>query len=116
MTDYIHLDRQPNVTKIRAEADGIELRHIHIEKAGTVIPQHSHKFSHMTVVACGAIRVELNGVVKGDFVSPSVIDIPAGTKHLFTTLVDDTVIECIHNISRTGEIEIAEEHQLIGVK
>lgn len=106
--------KQPNVTKIRAEADGIELRHIHVEKAGTIIPQHSHNFPHLTVIASGAVRVELDGKVKGSYDAPSVIMIGAGTKHLFITLVDDTVIECIHNISRTGVIEIREEHQIVG--
>lgn len=106
------LDQQPTVTKFRAEADGIEVRHIHVHKAGTAVPQHSHKFPHLTVIAAGGIRAVLDGEHKGDFFAPSALNIPAGTKHLFLTLADNTVIECVHNVSRSGEIEVQEEHQL----
>jgi hypothetical protein len=111
---YVKLDRQPDVTKFRAEADGIEVWHTHIHKAGTIVPQHAHKFPHLTVLSAGAVRVELDGEVKGQYAAPWAIYIAAGTKHLFTTLADDTVIDCIHNVSRRGHIELAEEHQIVG--
>jgi quercetin dioxygenase-like cupin family protein len=106
----VALARQPEVTKFTAEADGIEVRHVVIHKAGTVIPQHAHKFPHLTVVAAGSVRLWLDGTLKGDTRAPGAIMIGAGTKHLIMALEDGTVIECVHNVSRSGEIEIADEH------
>jgi len=113
MPEYVKLDRQPDVTKFRAEADGIEVRHIHVHRAGTAVPQHSHEFPHLTVVAAGGMKVHLDGKFIGEYWAPSAINIPAETKHLFVTLADNTVIECVHNVSRTGEIEIRDEHQIV---
>ena len=113
MREYFKLDRQPEVTKFRAEADGIEVWHTLVHKTGTAIPQHSHCFPHLTVFAYGGARVELDGEYKGDYWAPSALYVPAGTKHLFITLADNTAIDCIHNVSRRGQIEVAEEHQIV---
>ena len=114
MIEYVRAAEQAAVTKFRSEADGIEVWHNHVPRAGTILPQHSHPFPHLTVMPCGAVRLELDGELIGEFAAPWSRVIPAGTKHLFTTLVDDTVIECIHNVSRTGKIEILERHDLVG--
>lgn len=58
------------------------------------------------------MRAWKDGVLLGDFTAPHFIFIPAHTKHRFQTLEDGTIMWCIHNISRTGAVEIAEEHQL----
>jgi quercetin dioxygenase-like cupin family protein len=111
---YVKLDRQPDVTKFRAEADGIEVWHTLIHKAGTYVPQHAHPHPHLTVIGAGGMRAWLDGAELGDFFAPSAIYIPAGTKHLFLTLADNTALDCIHNVSRRGHIEVAEEHQIVG--
>lgn len=110
---FIKHDEQPGVAKFRAEEDGVEVRHLHVYRSGTYIPQHAHKHSHLTVVAFGSVRVWLDGAHRGDYAAPAAIDIPAGTKHLFLTLAPDTVLECIHNVSRTREIEVQEEHEIV---
>lgn len=104
---FVRAPHQPIITKMRAEADGIEVWHNRIHKAGTILPQHSHCFPHLTVIAQGSVRVILDNEVKGEFAAPSCLIIPAGQAHTFVTLEDNTVLECIHNVTRTGKIEIA---------
>lgn len=101
-------------------ADGVFIKQMAIPRAGTLIPQHSHKYDHTSMLAVGAIRVWQDGALRGDFTAPTGLTIKAGTKHTFLSLVDDTVVYCIHNIARTGrsgrtgEVEIADEHQFEG--
>jgi quercetin dioxygenase-like cupin family protein len=92
--------------------DGIFVKSMCVAKAGTVIPQHAHAYEHSSFVALGSVRVWKDGVLLGDFSAPRFILIPPRTKHRFQTLEDGTIVFCIHNISRTGAVEIAEEHHL----
>lgn len=101
-------DRWPTVTKFRAEADGIEVRHILIHKAGHGIREHKHKFAHLTVVSAGAMRAWLDGVLQGDIYAPGSLYVGAGVRHTLMALADDTALQCVHNISRSGEIELAD--------
>lgn len=95
-------------------ADDIFVKQVHVPKAGTYLPQHSHKFDHTSLIAAGSVRVWTDGICMGVFEAPKPIFIAAGKKHLFCTMKDNTVIYCIHNVSR-GEIEVSEEHHLVGV-
>lgn len=95
-------------------ADGVFIKQMAIPKAGTMVPQHSHVFDHTSMLARGSVRVWKDGVLDGDVVAPAGIFIAAGIKHAFLALEDETIIYCIHNISRIGNVEIAEEHQLKG--
>jgi quercetin dioxygenase-like cupin family protein len=105
------LDEQPITVEIKM-ADGIFIKSHHVKKADTYLPQHSHTYDHTSMIARGSVRVWKNGWHIGDFVAPKGIIIEANTKHIFVTLEDDTIIYCIHNISRTGEIDIHEENNL----
>lgn len=88
-------------------ADGVFIKEMTIPFAGTCVPQHSHEYAHTSFVARGAVSVE--GKV---YAAPAPIFIPAHKKHRFVALVDDTLILCIHNVSRSGAVEVHEEHQL----
>ncbi len=102
---------QPPVVEF-VEADGIFIKQMYLHEVGTLVPQHSHKYEHVSMLACGAVRVWVDGDLVGDFEAPRPIIIQANRKHLFQSLLPDTIIYCIHNIERTGAVEIAEEHQL----
>lgn len=93
--------------------DGIAVVSWLVEKAGTVMPQHSHSYPHISQLAVGKVRVWKDREFLGEFAAPAQIVIEAHTKHTFETLADHTHILCIHNVSRHGEIEIAEEHQIV---
>jgi quercetin dioxygenase-like cupin family protein len=85
-----------------------------IPEAGTIVPQHAHNYDHVSYVASGAVHVWADGEYLGETRGPDGIVIRAGVKHLFQAVDDGTVVLCIHRIDRSGEIEIAEEHQILG--
>lgn len=105
---------QPAITDIKI-VDGIFVKQIAVRAAGMIIPQHSHSWDHLSMIAAGAVRVWADGEPLGDFRAPAGIAIKAGVKHTFLTIEPGTIIYCIHNISHTGEIDVVEEHQLPGV-
>jgi hypothetical protein len=41
------------------------------------------------------------------------VTILANRPHTFLTLEDNTVILCIHNVSRTGDIEVTRENNMV---
>jgi quercetin dioxygenase-like cupin family protein len=108
----MELAEQPISTEIKM-ADGVFTKSMVVRKEGTLIPQHSHRYSHVSVLVRGSVRVEADGRFLGAFDAPAGIVIAAGVKHLFETLVDDTIILCVHDIGTAEAVEIAEEHQIV---
>jgi len=114
MTKYIRHPDQPTSVDIRL-VDGVFVKATTFRHAGMFAPQHAHEFAHLSYIASGSVRVFADGVLLGDFTAPASIVIPAGVKHLFEILADDTVVLCIHNADRLddeGEPAVREEHQL----
>jgi quercetin dioxygenase-like cupin family protein len=111
MMDYEIAPEQPYGVEIKM-ADGIFVKQMAIPRAGTIIPQHSHKYDHLSMLARGSVRVWRDGADKGVFHAPTGITIPAGCKHTFRSLEDNTVLYCVHRIDRADEVEILEEHQI----
>lgn len=98
--------------------DGIFIKQVHVRERGTYLPQHSHAYEHATMIAHGSVKVWVDGeldrrVPEGIYKAPVPVMIAAGVKHLFLALEDDTVLFCIHNASRSGEVEVLDEHQLV---
>ena len=75
------------------------------------MPQHAHVYAHTMMLACGRLRVWKEGVLLGDFAAPTPIYVEAKAKHTLLSLEDNTLAYCIHNVSRTGGVEIHAEHQ-----
>jgi quercetin dioxygenase-like cupin family protein len=94
-------------------ADDVFIKQMVVPKAYSIVPQHSHRYDHTSMLAAGAIKVWEDDVYKGSFMAPTGIMIKAGVKHKFMTLVDNTVIYCIHNLSRSDIVEVLEEHHLM---
>lgn len=96
-------------------SDGVGVKEMIIPKSGTIVPQHSHEYEHISYVARGLVKVSSSDKPGERFIkAPAAINIPAGVKHTFTSLVDDCLVLCIHNVSRNGTFEVREEHQIIG--
>ena len=96
-------------------ADGVMVKEMRIPRAGTIVPQHAHAFDHTSFVARGSVRFWREGEDRGVIQAPHGLFIEAGVKHRFDALEDETVVLCIHNLSRTpGRVEIAAEHNLVG--
>lgn len=89
--------------------DGILIKQMHMKKKDIYVPQHSHKYEHASMLASGSIRVWQDDICLGDFFAPIPINIPAGCKHTFRSLEDNTVVYCIHRMDREGKVEIEEE-------
>lgn len=96
---------------IEFTADGVFVKQMYIEKAGTLIPQHAHTYDHLSMLAAGRVRIWEAGVLVGDKTAPAAIFIKANVKHKFLSLDDKTVIYCIHKLHGPS-VEIAAEHQL----
>lgn len=92
--------------------DGIAVVQHAFRHAGSVVPQHSHSWDHLSTIVHGGVRVWADGEFQGECHAPDSIVIKAGIKHTFQTLEDNTILHCTHNISRTGVVEIESEHQL----
>ena len=95
-------------------ADGVFIKEMRIPQAGTYVPQHSHEYDHTSLLTSGVVCVWKDGVFDQEYRAPAAIYIKAHVKHTFKSMMDKTVIYCIHNILRSGKIDIAEEHRLIG--
>lgn len=110
---FLPAAKQP--TEVRFEmADGIAVVMTTAPDKGTILPQHSHKYPHISVIASGSVGVWKDGAHMGEFAAKSHIVIEANAMHMFVTRSDDTTILCIHNVSRHGDIEMIEEHQIVG--
>lgn len=90
-------------------ADGIFIKQMVLKNANIYVPQHSHKYDHTSMLACGSVRAWCDGVDIGEFKAPIPIMIKAGTKHTFMSLEPNTIIYCIHN-ARDHGVEIESEH------
>lgn len=110
--EFVRHPEQPNTVTFEM-VDGIGTVATLIHRAGTYIPQHAHKYAHISTVAHGSVAVWKGRAFLGTFAAPRQIVIEAGVKHMFQALEDKTVVLCIHNVSRTGEIELAEEHHIV---
>lgn len=89
--------------------DDVFMKQISMPFSGYVVGQHSHDHDHGTLLARGSVRVWKSGGFDADYTAPTCIQIAAGIKHTFMALENDTLLYCIHNVSRTGEVEIREK-------
>lgn len=110
--DLTRAEHQPFGVEVFS-ADNVFVKQMIIPKAGTYVPQHAHKYDHLTMLAAGSIRVWKDGILQGDRSAPTGIEIPAGVKHMFMSLEDGTVAYCIHNLSRPDFAAVVEEHQIV---
>lgn len=99
-------DRQPETISVTVYA-GIYYKQYRVPDAGTLIPQHSHDFPHLTALLQGSIRAYRGDDLLGDYHAPAVVQIPAGVLHTFLTLEDDVALACIHNADHLDDDEPA---------
>ncbi len=110
-TSQVPAADQPRVLDF-AEAPGLFVKSIFLPKEGSLVPQHSHKYGHLTMLAVGEIYVWKDGVPQGRQKAPASIYIPPHTKHTFATLMDNCLIYCIHRLKMDEqEPELLSEHE-----
>lgn len=76
-------------------------RMMHFHKKGDVEHTHKHSFDHMTLLAAGSVKCEVDGK-ETVFKAPHMIFIHKDKMHRFMALEDNTVAYCIHAM-RIGE-------------
>ena len=91
---------------------GIFLKTWAVPDKGTLLPQHSHEFPHLSLIVSGAVRVWCDCTLLGEFHAPATVKIAAQEKHTFETLTDNVVIACIHALDDGEDVAIHEEHHL----
>lgn len=89
--------------------DGIFIKQMVIPEAHTVVPQHKHRYDHTSMLAKGSVHAWTDKGFLGTFIAPAKIFIKAGIFHTFKSLEDETIIYCIHNVIRNGEVEVTAE-------
>jgi len=93
--------------------DDVFVKQMIMPNAGVTVPQHAHSYPHLSMLAVGRVSVWKDGVFFRDFTAPCGIEIDAHVKHTFMSL-EPSIIYCIHNIARMGEVSVESEHQLEG--
>lgn len=76
-------------------------RMMHFEKAGDTEIGHTHAFDHLTLLASGSLKVNVDGVCT-EFKAPHMIYIHKDKVHELIALEDNTVAYCIHAL-RDGD-------------
>ena len=89
-------EHQPETVSVSIYA-GIYYKVWRVPDADTIIPQHSHRFDHLTALLHGSVRVWRDDELMGDYSAPATIRIPAHAMHTFRSLVPGVVLACIHN-------------------
>ena len=87
--------------------DDLFIKQMVLEEAGIEVPQHVHKYDHATLLTLGSVRVWRDDVLWGEFRAPQILEIEAGIRHRFVSITP-AVLYCIHNVHRTGELEMKE--------
>jgi quercetin dioxygenase-like cupin family protein len=94
-------------------ADGIFIKEIRAPRAGVMAAQHAHQWDHTTLLAVGAIRVWRDGVADPQtYRGPHSLFIPAGVKHAFLIMADNTLLYCIHNLHGKKAVSVLAEHDM----
>lgn len=85
----------PQPQELLETDNGICVRSIFLERAGSFIGQHSHEYGHTTFVANGSVAMWLNGEDQGDFHAPTLIPVAAGAEHTYQSLTNNVMLACI---------------------
>lgn len=112
-TEFFEVEQPPEWEE--RTVDGVHIKRIWLTKAGMIVPQHKHEFSHCTLLANGSVRMWKNEKHVGDFKAPHTLFIEAGVFHHFQALEDNTVAYCINNLHGKVDPSLLEEAEpLVG--
>lgn len=110
--NFIPHPNQPIETQIY-EAHNLWVKQMRVPVRGTIMPQHSHSLSHLTMIATGGATVWVDGKWLGNFDAPCGVYIEAGKKHIFVTKHDNTVLYCIHELGSPEALKVLEENNIV---
>jgi hypothetical protein len=85
-----------------------------VPDANTLLPQHAHRHSHLTLVISGTVEAWADDEPLGKFEAPAFIKIEALVKHRFLTCTSGVQLACIHASDAVDDDAlIHERHDLI---
>lgn len=70
---------------------------------GALVPQHSHQYSHVTLVCKGKVIAWKDRDRMGEYVEGQYIQIEAGAFHEFMAM-EDSRLACIHNVEQYDKL------------
>lgn len=80
------------------------VRKLFFPKAGDSFPGHKHHHDHVTMLASGAVEIDVEGEVS-TFKAPTFITIAADKRHKVTALENNTVQYCVFALrDENGEL------------
>jgi quercetin dioxygenase-like cupin family protein len=86
-------------------SDHLYAKEVHIP-AGHTLTQHKHKFDHLSILAKGAVKAIVDGVVT-EIVAPACLNIEKNKQHSVVALTD-CVWYCIHSTTEDDATKIEE--------
>jgi quercetin dioxygenase-like cupin family protein len=95
--------KRPSVISGTFRGCGLSARKHTFFKAGDVHNGHCHVKDHITLVAQGKVRCEVDGYDPIEVSAPAIITIDKDTLHGFTALTDNTVYYCIFEGDDPGD-------------
>jgi quercetin dioxygenase-like cupin family protein len=87
--------------KKQACVANIHTRMMHFVNAGDTILGHKHTFDHITLLAHGSLKIDIDGA-ETIYKAPALVMIRKDKRHELTALEDNTVAVCINGI-RDGD-------------
>jgi hypothetical protein len=66
-----------------------------LSEKGDSFDGHLHAFDHVTLLAKGSLRMQVEGNEPKDFIAPTFIVIAKDKKHQVTALEDETIYYCV---------------------
>jgi hypothetical protein len=87
---------------------GVWLRLHQLKRAGQANQGHRHNFDHVTIVATGGVRCEVEGREPVEVKAPAILEIAASLRHKFTALADNTTYYCVYAV-RDGDGRVTGE-------
>ena len=74
----------------------IWIRQNFIAQAGNASEGHAHHFDHVSLLAAGSVRVEVDGFEPKEFTAPTFIMVKKEYIHKFTALENNTLWYCVY--------------------
>lgn len=107
--EFVAIQDQP--VQFVDEVGGLYFRAIELVEVGHTVPQHSHTYDHVTLIASGAARVWVDGAYLGEFKGFHALKVEALKKHVFQATEPHTRLVCVHQLNG-AEYRIHEETRL----
>jgi quercetin dioxygenase-like cupin family protein len=78
-------------------AGGVYVKQLIMPIAGDYVISHKHNFDHLSLLASGRVKVEMDGVTTV-YTGPTAVLVKADIEHKITALSRDVLWYCVHSV------------------